>query len=194
MRKNVVLILFLGLASCLFAEDGLVNDKPENGAPDKITSQAVREKKAGLLFVSPSGLDVISFMTTPVTLGIFLMPQVLAEVRFGQVCLVCTSPVFNSAQLIGGGLRWFTGDTLNFITEVNQFNILGGLEFGLTTFRLGIGNMWFFENGLILALDWASVNIPFRGNFPDISRLGEALPLIVFSSVSLLTFSLGYAF
>jgi hypothetical protein len=68
----------------------------------------------------------------------------------------------------------------------------------ITYLRLGIGNEWFFKNGITIGVDWVAVNIPLWNNIEKGGgSLDGNMPLAAIFLMSLgsaLNINVGFAF
>jgi hypothetical protein len=108
MRKMIIFLCFFLVTFGVFGETG----------------QSVRETKRFILYLTPIGLDFTTMTTAPLAVGLFVVPNLLLEAEYGQICVFCTGNNLNQFQKYGGGLRYFFGDSFNVLTNVYQFNWL----------------------------------------------------------------------
>lgn len=170
------------------------------GAP----TQQNRDDSLILLGISPIGIHIPTFLTQPLTLGVYLGEDVLIGVEGGSFTFSSDDVDPDADETFDGDfsnvgiyLRWFPNtNSFNFLFAVHQrdwtvnFGKLFVLDDGVTTVDLdarleteatvatvGIGNQWIMDFGLVIGMDW----LVLSGN------ISESFTFDVTSSVADLT-------
>lgn len=145
------------------------------------SSQQNRGDSLILVGISPIGIHIPTFLTQPLTVGIYLGDNVLIGVEGGTFSFSSSDVDPDADERFNGDfsnfgayLRWFPNtNSFNLLFAVHQrdWTVNFGKDFllddGVTTVALdaslkteatvatvGIGNQWMMDFGLVIGMDW----------------------------------------